>query len=686
VLGAWLGDGDSSGPTLTYHGEDQEIVERCEAAIGTAVKRLDRARPNVWRARFNAPTKLLENLRLLGVLKNKHVPEIYLRADADQRRALLAGLLDTDGTVSKKGGVEFDNMNERLADGVLELARSLGFKAHKTSASVRSPADGRDLGVSFSVRFQASYVVFSLARKRALQAKTIHGRAGYRSIVEILPVESTPTRCITVDSNDSTYVAGREYIVTHNTSSVSVGRALWELGKNTNLRIVVVSNTTGQAEKIVRSISRYIETSEELHEVFPNLRPGIPWTNRSITVERTHVLKDPSVAGYGVHGAVLGARIDLLILDDILDHENTRTEAQRNELLRWYRSTLGGRVTKDGRIIAVGTAWHPEDLMHILSSMGGWVSRRFGVQHKDGSPTWPERWPLDRIAAKREELGPLEASRQLDCRPVDEGSERFRDDWILRCKKEGLGFEVVERIRHPGLPVPRPGDPDPFADWPQMPENAFVSVGIDLGFTKKRGGAKTVFFPLLFYPDGKRQILKIKAGTFSGPEILAICGDIYQRFGATLWVESVGAQRLVLDFAADDPALAGVPVMPFQTGSNKWHPQFGVESLAVEMSRGDWIIPNDEQLLDPEIAAFITDLKSYNPLDHTGDYLMAAWIAREGGRGYYQPHAKGSVRIFSGVAQAPARGLGGERKRLVDPTQKYEPSNDQSFRDWLGVK
>jgi replicative DNA helicase len=38
------------------------------------------------------------------VLNNKHIPPTYLRASEAQRRQLLAGLLDTDGTVVQNSG------------------------------------------------------------------------------------------------------------------------------------------------------------------------------------------------------------------------------------------------------------------------------------------------------------------------------------------------------------------------------------------------------------------------------------------------------------------------------------------------------------------------------------------------------------------------------------------------------
>ena len=39
-------------------------------------------------------------LRKLGLLHNKHIPQIYLRSSVEQRLELLRGLMDSDGSVN----------------------------------------------------------------------------------------------------------------------------------------------------------------------------------------------------------------------------------------------------------------------------------------------------------------------------------------------------------------------------------------------------------------------------------------------------------------------------------------------------------------------------------------------------------------------------------------------------------
>jgi len=67
-------------------------------------------------------------LRSLGVPGEKHIPAIYLRSSRNQRRALLAGLLDSDGTVTSTGSAQFSVTSRRLAEDVRELVVSLGYR------------------------------------------------------------------------------------------------------------------------------------------------------------------------------------------------------------------------------------------------------------------------------------------------------------------------------------------------------------------------------------------------------------------------------------------------------------------------------------------------------------------------------------------------------------------------------
>ena len=146
TLGVWLGDGDSRTATITSGDpEVAELIRRDGVAVVDAG--IERNRPPGYSARrYRLGRRISGALRELGVLKTrtqasvKHVPRLYLRASIAQRRALLAGLLDSDGTTSPAGAVQYTTISPRLAGDVFELACSLGYRptiARRTGTSVR---------------------------------------------------------------------------------------------------------------------------------------------------------------------------------------------------------------------------------------------------------------------------------------------------------------------------------------------------------------------------------------------------------------------------------------------------------------------------------------------------------------------------------------------------------------------
>jgi hypothetical protein len=217
ALGVWLGDGDSRHPNV--YSADSEIIDNLRDE-GYVLEKTSRPFQYVFRPHVRYKNGVGAVLGKLGVRCNKHIPLEYLQASIEQRRDLLAGLLDTDGTVGQRGHVEFDSTNKRLADDVLELVRSLGYRPSMTSK--RATLDGKDCGPAYRIRFIADDDVFRLSRKsEVLRQRRSRIRypedVQYRYIVDVRPVSSLPVRCISVDSSSHLYLAGRSMIPTHNT-------------------------------------------------------------------------------------------------------------------------------------------------------------------------------------------------------------------------------------------------------------------------------------------------------------------------------------------------------------------------------------------------------------------------------------------------------------------------------------
>lgn len=390
----------------------------------------------------------------------------------------------------------------------------------------------------------------------------------------------------------------------------SLALPLWILGRNPDARIALISETHSQAGRFLASIREHILRNERLHEVFPKLRPARGarerWTDFEILVERVSAAKDPSVLAVGVNGPLLGARLDLAILDDVCSFENTYTAAQREKVVAWFKSTVVGRIVSDGRIVVVGTPWHKDDLLHVLERSGEYSVIRDPATDASGEPLWPEAWPRARLEQRRREIGEVEFSRQMLLEVLSDAGSRFRQVWIERA------FGLAAAVGHE------------LCESNDMGFMAFTGVDLAVGATSQHD--ETVIFTIALLPDGRRTVLAVEAGRWQAPEILARIRSARTRFRSRVRVESNAGQMYLVQFLEGD----GVHVEAHTTTSRNRHdPAFGIESLAVEFEQGRWIVPDA-----PETRAWARELTAFSPAGHPGDRVVASWLAREAARAF----------------------------------------------------
>lgn len=227
LLGAWLGDGRTAEVRMCAGDQDidemRQILESRGHTLGPISRCGDRIGEFVILGQRSKFTRL-------GLLGNKHIPDIYLRASEPQRRALLAGLMDTDGSIDKKAfQCNFTSTLPRLASDVSELLVGLGIKAIASQASVegsiRQFPRGNISVCKASTRLvfheRPDRQVFQLERKRRThnaERNHTHRKTKFLSIVSVTEVASVPVKCVAVDAPSHLFLAGRTMIPTHNTA------------------------------------------------------------------------------------------------------------------------------------------------------------------------------------------------------------------------------------------------------------------------------------------------------------------------------------------------------------------------------------------------------------------------------------------------------------------------------------
>lgn len=271
IFGYWLGDGRANASSLTVGSGDRAHVLTEIARAGYRIVSEVKDQPAAWHIHFNMPgcgaghrDGISRRLRSLGVFDNKHIPECYLRGSPAQRRALLAGLLDSDGTIggkSKTPRIEYCSTREPLARDVFRLARSLGARTRMLSA----PAvyEGRHVGTRWRIAWTPTSNPFRLARKAARWRAPVSDRQQWMSIVGIRPVETVPTRCIQVAHPEHVFLVGETFIPTHNSEKLVV-RMLGGLYVVEEQLQIYSAHLFDTAMEIFRRLAFLVENCDEL--------------------------------------------------------------------------------------------------------------------------------------------------------------------------------------------------------------------------------------------------------------------------------------------------------------------------------------------------------------------------------------------------------------------------------------
>ncbi len=551
--------------------------------------------------------------------------------------------------------------------------------------------------------------------QRVLMTRAVKARTNAADFLEFVMKEQTTKRSIKAAPHQRVAL---DFMMSHD-RSVNMWPAgssktfcvealtLFLLGQDVTTRGAIVSATQAQAKKILSVVADYIDTSPELRLVFPHLRrsprKGDPWNESEITVDRPPGIPDASLIAVGIDGGLPGARLNWIVVDDILDRENTATKEQRAKVLEFLDSTVLSRLDPiGGRVIVNNTAWHPEDLVHVLKN-AGWATMimtitgdiqvyddaarmRAGLDPWDHAllrpkyaegedyalrlvrehdsdpnndvPLWPERFfyldwklPDGTILPRAKTWDEAVERSRWDIehkRGLHVVAGEFNRLFMNVCRDDDTSFCKLEWIERCKANARTEGYFDMVSEY-RGPNPTFT--GLDLAVSPGEEHDDTAFFTFEVLPDRRRRILDIEIGQFDGPTIVKKLIAKSRAYNSIVRVENNAAQDFIRQFALQlDAAL---PVKPHTTGRTKAHPEYGVPGGFAEMSNGAWLIPNDKQgRCHPSVQKFIDGCLYYSPAKHTDDVIMAWYFAREQAKawGLLAPVPKGGNGSAQNVA------------------------------------
>lgn len=399
LLGALLGNGNFNrkygSSRITCHKDDESHYRR-------EFKGSELGNPVIDKRNTNVHTFCIKGIgrKILGMKLNCHgndkfIPEDYLYGDIDQRKAVLEGLMDTDGTVTN-GVPTFCSASEDLADGVVSLARSLGGRASKFRRE-----NNKSGYYSVSLLF-TDYKPFRLERKKS---KCKLAKKTFSPIVSIELVGEKKGRCIKVENEDGLYVTD-DFILTHNTARTKLFLAFCISSDERHFRryIKVLAADGDNSTQIVTDIYNMLAKTVELYpEVFVDTKEKREERMSSFTTA-TGVKVKADTVGTDQRGAIQEEnRQDLIWYEDFENRTTLRSARKTKSIWENMEEARTG-LAVNGSCIYTANYISEAGNVHVLitKKTTGKEVLIIPIKDENGS-TWPDRYSLEDIEQMKQD-------------------------------------------------------------------------------------------------------------------------------------------------------------------------------------------------------------------------------------------------------------------------------------------
>jgi hypothetical protein len=196
----------------------------------------------------------------------------------------------------------------------------------------------------------------------------------------------------------------------------SIEYTTYKLMTNPDLRIVVIQKNQVEAMKVIAAVKDRLTNHEFYqnlgipidqdpitlyggeHGFKPERRDGLQWGAEAFFLRgRSLAEKDPSMQAKGATSAILGNRVDIMIIDDVQDDKNFTIQGLA-ALRQWFTHSLMSRTgdvtTKMSKVIVLGSRIGPGDFYE-------WLEEEYALMPgaEYSADTKDLRWPIVKYPA-----------------------------------------------------------------------------------------------------------------------------------------------------------------------------------------------------------------------------------------------------------------------------------------------
>lgn len=371
-FGVWLGDGTNKNNCITISKDDTIIAETFNKYYPISTLYIHKLY-GTYRYSFSNLRQDLQKIDMCysGKACIKHIPDMYLTSSIEQRLQLLAGLLDTDGTLSKKEHrYHYSTTEKQLMKDFVSLVSTFGWRCSVTEYEPTLSSSGiQGRKKIYNISFNPTFEIPCRVPRKQLKVFSKPRRITITNIEKIENGEMG--KCIQVEGG--IYLAGKTLLPTHNST---IGLFLQVLlgSMCPDESILGSGHTTGLIDSFYDEIINFMTDDEyRYRKIFP-MNNIVDKSSEYHYLDlnkkkRFHTFNYVSIETGGT-GKVQAER--LLYCDDLVkDVEQANNPDRLEKLYHNYTSTIKDRkiqrLCKDGVYrpcpeIHINTPWSLYDV------------------------------------------------------------------------------------------------------------------------------------------------------------------------------------------------------------------------------------------------------------------------------------------------------------------------------------
>ena len=626
-LGLWLGDGTSVNQDITT--ADKEVVDYLKQyteRLGLLYQIVSNGityKIGIKRRGRGIRNPLVEDMKSYSLLSNKHIPEDYMLGSRQQRLELLAGLIDSDGTIStRKTSYSIGQKNKVLLEQIQRLCWSLGFRANLKERKKKLKFKNNEIYTSYELHLSGDVWDIPCKIKRKKIEKYDRVQDSQRSKLDTKYL-GKGEYCGFECDGDKLFLL-KDGTVVHNSYFFCYITPLWRLYSydpptylakdnrdNRNRKeTAIITNEKRLGILHINKITEEIRTNDILKDKLN--RRGKELGKEGLITDTGSQLHLRSYGSF-----IRGLHVGYVGVDDFLDKSSLYSKDQREKFKEVFYAEIKNIVEPGGNLIVSGTPFHEKDLYNDLKDDNMFHVFEYPGIFPDGTLLAPDRFSFRYLMDMRKSLGSLVFAREILVTPVSDGSSLFPWEFL---NKSLIGMEKIGFVNN-------------IESYPIKMKK--VVIACDFAISGSIGADYSAFGVIGLDTNDQYHLINYwrERGASHNTQVNQIISMDHAFRPNRIICENNGFQRIIIDLLRQ----RGLKnVEEFTTSSNKKDDYSGLPSISALFERGEIKMParEDDGSFDKSMVVLgelnsITYNEDKNTLESAGqhdDTAMMLWF------------------------------------------------------------